>query len=578
MADFNAFPAMNIKGPDIGPGLDIGNVFANVEKVRSLRNQNSLFPLQQQAMEQQNQLGQFAVQQAQQADKYSKVVRALRSIDDDDPVAAMEQWNNAFSELGPEGKQWIGKYGLDKKDTALKTYQGLGMQAGTKAQTAAQVGSLLGGVGGQNAFQPTDSQTHDIGQMKPEQIQALVQKANYASAEAEKLAKSSNPAQAWKDLQESDPEFKAQHPGEYRADEARQIIQDVRAKKQYIDQLSGNSQLGIPQPRDKLQGINVGGGVFGTFDPYGGFKETYRAPETEHEKAEDAARREELANQRERTRLEYGSDKFDEPKLIEVPDGKGGTNQVTAQQNKKTGQWVSADEKRSPISGDNLRIIGNNGIPGGGRTAGQVIRITTAAHDLATELENISELPKGANSGLLPKAGLEGTPLGALSRAVTSQAAQSYKVSAVGLSRALASLETAGLAPPGSLTGQMEGLQIQAGDSPITVMQKMAAMRQMGENGIDAIVASPLLSSDQEKDVLKIKDRLSKAIPWSQQDVIHLMNSGDSKATLSSIAKQRLNIQEGKIPTVQSAAEAAKLPPGTEFMTPDGRHLRVPNK
>lgn len=256
---------------------------------------------------------------------------------------------------------------------------------------------------------------------------------------------------------------------------------------------------------------------------------------------------------------------WDNPSLVEIDDGQGGTKQVTAQQNKLTGQWVTADESRTPLNATNLRVVTSN-LPGGGRIAGQVIRITTAAHDIASELENISKLPGGASSGLLRDKGLAGTPLGALARAVTSQEVQSYKTSSVGISRALAALEAAGLAPPGSLTNQMEGLQLQEGDTQLTKMQKMATVRQQAGNSIDAILASPLLSKQQREEVTALKARMEKAIPWTPLDVINLANSRNPRATLGDVAKQ-----QGLAPAAGASAPTATGPNGQKLILQNGQ-------
>jgi hypothetical protein len=132
-----------------------------------------------------------------------------------------------------------------------------------------------------------------------------------------------------------------------------------------------------------------------------------------------------------------------------------------------------------------------------------------------------------------------GTPLGAMARAITSQEVQSYKTAAVGLSRALGSLEAAGLAPPGGLTQQMEGLQLAQGDAQLTKLQKIASMAQLGNNAMDAILASPLLSDKQRAEVQGLKDRVSKAVPWTPADVIDLINAGNPQLSLGQMAKNR---------------------------------------
>ena len=84
---------------------------------------------------------------------------------------------------------------------------------------------------------------------------------------------------------------------------------------------------------------------------------------------------------------------FDKPQLVETDDGKGGTWRGMAQQNNRTGQWVTADDKRTPIDSTNMVIIPESmGAGGGGRFAGQVIRIMTSAKQATAELGNLVQL------------------------------------------------------------------------------------------------------------------------------------------------------------------------------------------
>jgi hypothetical protein len=228
------------------------------------------------------------------------------------------------------------------------------------------------------------------------------------------------------------------------------------------------------------------------------------------------------------------NNRYGEAKVVEADDGQGGKTQVLAQQDKTTGQWVTGDQTRTPLTGVNLMPTTGNS-----RIAGQIIRITTGAHDIASELENIVKLGTGASAGFLPKAGAMGTPLGALARGVTSQEVQSYKTAGVGLSRALASLEAAGLAPPGGLTSQMEGLQLAQGDTQLTKLQKIGSIAQQSQNAMDAILASPLLSDKQRAEVQGLKARIQAAVPWTPANVIDLVNSGNPGMSLGALAQSR---------------------------------------
>lgn len=51
----------------------------------------------------------------------------------------------------------------------------------------------------------------------------------------------------------------------------------------------------------------------------------------------------------------YG--KFRNPQMISVPDGKGGVRQMMAQQSETTGQWVTADQNRTPIDAQGISLV-----------------------------------------------------------------------------------------------------------------------------------------------------------------------------------------------------------------------------
>lgn len=63
--------------------------------------------------------------------------------------------------------------------------------------------------------------------------------------------------------------------------------------------------------------------------------------------------------------LAPGGGKFRAPQTIAMDDGKGGTRQLLAQQNASTGQWVTADQARTPINGTNMRVIPTSAAEGG---------------------------------------------------------------------------------------------------------------------------------------------------------------------------------------------------------------------
>jgi len=226
---------------------------------------------------------------------------------------------------------------------------------------------------------------------------------------------------------------------------------------------------------------------------------------------------------------------YDDPKLVEIDDGKGGTKQVTAQQNFSTGQWVTADEKRTPIDSTDIRVIKDTAI--GSRVAGQVARVLGAATLANKEVRNMLQTTSGATTGIFSEASLAGTAKGALARAVTSDQDKSLRVTAVGIQRALAGIEAMGLVPPGTLTNTFNGLIPQAGESRLIAMQKFGSIRQVIESGLETLEQSPVVTKKQIDEIKGLRADIQKAIPWEPTDVIKLMNAPNPKATVLDFAK-----------------------------------------
>jgi hypothetical protein len=237
---------------------------------------------------------------------------------------------------------------------------------------------------------------------------------------------------------------------------------------------------------------------------------------------------------------------FDKPQLVETDDGKGGTNRVLAQQNNRTGQWVTADDKRTPIDSTNMVIIPESmGAGGGGRFAGQVIRIMTSAKQATAELGNLVQLPLDSSSGWFMGAqnrtptSIIGATKQVLAQKVTDQEVQDFNTSIVGMGKALASLESGGMQTNQALIGQFDRLALQTGDTNFTKMRKLATMRQDAENAIESVLTSPLLGKQQKEFAQGLIADLRNAVPFSPNDVTMLERSKKPGATMGDFAKSQ---------------------------------------
>lgn len=187
-----------------------------------------------------------------------------------------------------------------------------------------------------------------------------------------------------------------------------------------------------------------------------------------------------------------------------------------------------------------------------GRAAVFTNRMITSANEAMRGLENVVKLPASTTRGLL--GGREQGPSllqatkETLANNVTTEEAQLYNVMTAGIQRNLASIEAVGLMPSGALTHMMDNVIIKEGDTQLTKASKLAEIRQILEAGMEPILANPKVPKELKDLVTNIQNRVAKAVPFTQDDVISLMGSPDSDKTLGSIVKgQRKDQDSGAV-------------------------------
>lgn len=218
-------------------------------------------------------------------------------------------------------------------------------------------------------------------------------------------------------------------------------------------------------------------------------------------------------------------------------------------------------------------------------------RVRVAGESMADALENISAMPVGASMGVFgvggsPGKSILGSTKDTLRNAATSEAVQWYTAALAGANRALAVLEAAGLSPSGSTQQSFEALAWREGDPESTRLYKLAEMRQTVDNAMQTALTNPAISPDMRAQVAAIQQRVAAAVPFSPMDVLLLerspssMTLGDLIKTTSGAKSAGAPAQPGAAPAAAPASEpvrvttieeARALPPGTVFITPDGR-------
>jgi len=254
---------------------------------------------------------------------------------------------------------------------------------------------------------------------------------------------------------------------------------------------------------------------------------------------------------------------------------------------------IPAGYERDPTNPGALRpIIGGPHDPNAtsagmdSRSSVMFNRVAASANEAVTALKNIAELPVTTSTGWFggasPSTTLMGSVKSVLGQKVTSQEAQDYKTMIAGVSRSLSTIETAGLAPNGSITHSMDSITLNEGDSQLTKLRKLAETRQIIEKGIEPNLSNPKLAPAQRDLINKIVSDVQQAIPFTQHDITKLQQSKNPNATLMDFAKQT------GLPTNSQASSAAspvkitgdddfaKLPSGAHFIGPDGQLRQKP--
>lgn len=251
-------------------------------------------------------------------------------------------------------------------------------------------------------------------------------------------------------------------------------------------------------------------------------------------------------------------DKYTNAIMTEVDDGNGGVTTAMVQQDKKNGQWVTADQNRTPVAGVRLPEL----IPGGGRSAAQINRVINSAKDALSGLQNVAALSSSAGASLMGSTGQTMSLVSASKRYltgyVTSQEIQDANVSFVGLGRALATLDAGGVGVNEALMAQMDKLNLQQYDTQYTKMRKLAEIRQLSDNALETAIAGPLLSRDQKIYAQSLRDKMEKTIPWTPNDVSKLEMSKNPSESLST-----LGVKMGLAPAPEKTAAAAPTPAAT---------------
>lgn len=153
-----------------------------------------------------------------------------------------------------------------------------------------------------------------------------------------------------------------------------------------------------------------------------------------------------------------------------------------------------------------------------------------AGGDLAVGgVESIMRMPMGTSRGFLvdgqfahPGKSLSDLTGDNLRNAFTNSDSQLYNTFTAGLGNNLAAVETQGLGQGlQQLAARLQDkIQVKPGDSPITVMGKMAEIRDTIDRGLAIKMADSKLDPGKRDEMQQMLERLHTAVPFTRNDVV----------------------------------------------------------
>jgi len=168
-------------------------------------------------------------------------------------------------------------------------------------------------------------------------------------------------------------------------------------------------------------------------------------------------------------------------------------------------------------------------------------KAVTALRGAASTMESVMRLPAGATAGILPnlttKDGMFNYVRNNALRTLTPSEQKAVETLFSGLSRYLATIEANGNAVGlVGLSKQMEKLYPVAGDKVQDIALKLADIRRVSTEAIEAIIESGLFPEQMTSAAREQVKRMEKAVPYTTNDVVDAITKGKPTMGVSTTA------------------------------------------
>lgn len=203
---------------------------------------------------------------------------------------------------------------------------------------------------------------------------------------------------------------------------------------------------------------------------------------------------------------------------------------------------------------------GGKGAAGAGDRFGFGNIVAVNLNEAVGSITNIVNLPFKVTTGAFQgrnTSGLLDAPLGALTNNLTKEDVQRYNAEISNFGKFASRVVSGGRVVPASVQqGFEEQYKIREGDKPLTVLTKIAMMRQTLERAAQVYLADPN-TPEGTKEIYRqgLKD-IEEFIPFTVNDVNKFANQRDNKVTFTQVFPQ-YGFGGEKPPSAQSGAGAA---------------------
>ena len=185
---------------------------------------------------------------------------------------------------------------------------------------------------------------------------------------------------------------------------------------------------------------------------------------------------------------------------------------------------------------------GKAGAAGAGDRFGFGNIVAVNLNEAVGSINNIVNLPFKVTTGAFQgrnTSGLLDAPLGALTNNLTKEDVQRYNVEISNFGKFAARVVSGGRVVPASVQqGFEEQYKIREGDKPLTVLTKMAMMRQTLERAAQVYLADPNTAEGTKEIYRQGLIDIKESIPFTVNEVNKFANSRDNKTTFSQVFPQ----------------------------------------